>query len=213
MTSKYIVFDGLDGSGKDTQRLMLTEYLIRAGYEDKFITTREPGGVRLSEEIRSLVLSEEAKEYSPLTQFLLMWAAREESIRKKVLPALISGKHVISNRSDSSTWAFQIYGEERQQLRHLFSEIRKEVFSEEVVTPSLYIFFDLPPKVAYERMQKDRDRSATHFDERPIEYHTRVRDGFHSFSRRYRSCIIDANRPADIINEEVKKVVLDEFDR
>ena len=94
--AKYVVFDGMDGSGKGTQIKHLEEKL-----SGRVIFTREPGGTPFAEEIRKLLLSNSlAGKSTALNNFFLFWAAREELQENFVLPALQSGKHVFSDRGD-----------------------------------------------------------------------------------------------------------------
>jgi len=200
--TKYIVFDGMDGSGKGTQMKLLQEK-----FNTNTVFTREPGGAPLAEEIRKIVLDNPlAKNSTALFHFLSFWAAREESIYKLVMPALLSGKHVFSDRGDSSTFAFQLYGEEyKQELFEIFTLVRKLVFSrDDRRDPDQYIIFDLPPKVARERVLQDADRKTNHFDTRDIRYYKRVREGFCAFEHFASVKFIDATQSP----EEVHKVVL-----
>lgn len=183
MQSKYVVFDGMDGSGKGTQIELLKERLARY----PVVFTREPGGPPLAEEIRKIVRDNPlAGESTALFHFLSFWAAREESMHKLVMPTLQSGKHVFSDRGDSSTHAFQLCGEEHMELLSAFVLVRDLVFNERCGRrqPDLYIVFDLPAEVARERALQDAARSQTHFDVRSPDYYKRVRYGFHDFAKR-----------------------------
>ena len=97
MKAKYVVFDGMDGSGKGIQ----IEFLKKA-LGDSVLFTREPGGPPLAEEIRKIVRdSPLAGQSTALFHFLGFWMAREETLHKLVMPALQSGKHVFSDRGES----------------------------------------------------------------------------------------------------------------
>src|SRR3989344_7639591 len=116
---KFIVIDGIDGSGKGTQVKLLKRALGK-----NTIFTHEPGGTPKAEAIRKLLL-ERKKEFStPLADFLLFWAARADHVEKVILPALRAGKNVITDRFDSSTLAFQICAEQAPELKSLFEECR-----------------------------------------------------------------------------------------
>lgn len=200
--TKYVVFDGMDGSGKGTQIKLLQEK-----FSHKVLFTREPGGAPLAEEIRKIVRDNPlAKSSTALFHFLGFWAAREESIHTLVMPALLSGTHVFSDRGDSSTFAFQLYGEEcKQELFETFTLVRKLIFSgNKRRYPDKYIIFDLPPEVARERALQDIDRKVNHFDTRDITYYSRVREGFRAFKCFAPVAFIDATQSP----EEVHKAVL-----
>ncbi|MHB8710352.1 MAG: dTMP kinase [Minisyncoccota bacterium] len=196
--SKYIVFEGMDGSGKGTQIKLLQEKL-----SGPVVFTREPGGTPFAEEIRKIVRDNPlAGKSTALNNFLLFWAAREELQHNLVVPALRSGKHVFSDRSDSSTYAFQICGEEHKELVHLFNLTRKHIFLNRQ-PPDLYIIFDLPAEVARERVMQDANREANHFDVRDLAYYKRVREGFREFAEHMPVEFIDATRSPEAIHRSV----------
>lgn len=217
MRARYLVFDGLDGSGKGAQLSLLEQRLEKIGLKRKVVFTREPGGTEFAELIRNLVLDPLARKSTPFNNMLLFFAAREDLLHKLVIPALRAGHAVISDRGDSSTFAFQLYGEEHRQMLKSFEFLRDEVFGLPELRssgPDLYIFFDLPPEVAYERRKADA-RERTHFDLQPVEYHERVRKGFQEFKRLFRKgrrVIVDANRPIGEVHEETWKIVSEELD-
>lgn len=209
--AKYVVFDGMDGSGKGTQMKLLEEK-----FSNLVVFTREPGGTPFAEEIRKIVRDNPlAGKSTALNNFLLFWAAREELQHNLVVPALRSGKHVFSDRGDSSTYAFQICGEEHEELTHLFNLLRKHVFLERR-KPDLYIIFDLPAEVARERAMQDASREKNHFDVRDLAYYKRVREGFHEFAEHIPVEFIDATRSPEKIHRSVlmtlaKKMVIPEL--
>lgn len=212
--AKYVVFDGMDGSGKGTQMELLKNKL-----GDRVLFTREPGGPPLAEEVRKIIRDNPlAGQSTALFHFLMFWGAREESMHKLVMPALQSGKHVFSDRGDSSTYAFQLYGEEHLELFGLFSLMRKLVFAEYLGRrqPDLYVVFDLPADVARERALKDAARAKTHFDVRDISYYERVREGFRRFAEYMPTVLIDATRTPEEVHRSVmltlaQKMIIPEF--
>ena len=203
MNPKYIVFDGMDGSGKGTQIELLRKKL--EGVVPAVFTV-EPGGTPFADEIRKVVRDNPlAGKSTPLNNFLLFWAAREELQENLVTPALWSGKHVFSDRGDSSTFAFQLFGEEREELFGVFSLMRKLVFDANRGRrqPDFYIVFDLPADVARERVMQDKSRKKTHFDVRDIGYYERVRNGFLRFAEHSPVRFVDATRTPDEIHRSV----------
>lgn len=209
--AKYVVFDGMDGSGKGTQMRLLEEK-----FSNFAVFTREPGGTPFAEEIRKIVRDNPlAGKSTALNNFLLFWAAREELQHNLVDPALRSGKHVFSDRGDSSTYAFQICGEEHKELSHLFNLMRKHVFLGRQ-KPDLYIIFDLPAEEARERAMRDASREKNHFDIRTLAYYKRVREGFREFAEHIPVEFIDATRSPEKIHRSVlmtlaKKMVIPEL--
>ncbi|MBX4216037.1 dTMP kinase [Candidatus Parcubacteria bacterium] len=218
MRARYIVFDGIDGSGKGLQLKMLDKELRRRNLEKSVIFTREPGGTPFAEEIRHILLFNHLiKESTPFNNLLLFFAAREDLMHNLVFRALTKWHAVISDRGDSSTFAFQLYGEGWREMEGTFGFLRDKVFSSPLLPargPDRYVFFDLPPEVAYRRMNDDALRQKNHFDLRDIEYHRRVREGFQDFAKRYprgRPIFIDAEPDPDTVFRETWKVIAEEL--
>lgn len=203
---KYIVFDGMDGSGKGTQIELLKKKL-----DPKCtIFTREPGGTPLAEEIRKTLLENPlARESTPLNDFLLFWAAREDLLNNLVGPSLDAEKNIISDRGDSSTFAFQIFGEEHEELLDVFLSLRSLVFDtgRGRNAPDEYVIFDLPAEVSRDRVMKDTKRKKNCFDERDLSYYERVRKGFKMFAKCVNAKVVfvDANRDPQAIHLDVLK--------
>ena len=103
----FITFEGIDGSGKSTQILLLREYLVKNGL--KVVTLREPGGTELSEHIRAVLLNKKL-EVSDISELLLFQAARADLVHTIVKPSLETGRIVLSDRYYDSTTAYQGYG-------------------------------------------------------------------------------------------------------
>lgn len=134
----FISFEGGDGSGKSTQLNLLANALRGLGHE--VVATREPGGSEGAELIRKLILEGDADRWSPLSEALLMYAARRDHLERTILPALERGAVVISDRFGDSTMAFQgiagAFGEDKVRTLH------KLVVGEH--NPDLTLIFDLP---------------------------------------------------------------------
>jgi dTMP kinase len=204
---KFIVIDGMDGSGKGTQIKMLKERLV----DTPVIFSREPGGSPLGEEIREILLRREGPKSNPISDFFLFFASRGSHIEETVEPARTKGIHVISDRYDSSTYAFQIFGEERQELKALYEAVRSNLDPKKF-HPDLYIFLDLPGEVAYERRKNDNAQAKSKFDILPLEYHERTREGFREFVKKYGPAeLVDANRSPEVIHENMWKIISREF--
>jgi len=194
------VIDGCEGAGKTA----VLKWFAETPFGKKFLITHEPGGTEFADKIRALVLSKEAKEAGAETQFCLMWAARAEHLKKKIIPALAKGVNVISDRFDSSTFAYQIYGQEAKHLEKLFW-LTREVFLRER-KPDLYIFLDVEPEVGLERVA-GRKETKTHFDEQKLDFHKRVHVGFLEFLKHVPHKMIDANQPIESVKADFLKCV------
>ncbi len=199
MRGKFIVFDGGEGAGKSSVLRYVCEQM-----GDKVVQTREPGGTPFAEEIRALILGESGGQADPGTLFLLFWAARNEHVKRLIEPALVAGKHVLCDRYDSSTWAYQICGEGHWRLKQTFWALQKFV-------PHHYVIFDGDPRVLLPRAKRRAvlGEQATHFDDREMEYHDAVRHGFHDFVSRINTdhTIINAEDPQDVVRAKVLDTV------
>ena len=205
MKPEHIIFDGGDGSGKGVQM-----ELLRRARLPNVVFTQEPGGTSCTGRIREILLDKHhASKITPLAEFLLYWAAREIDQQNLVAPMLKSGKHVFSDRCDSSTFAYQLSGEEHEELFDLFVSMRQLVFAESSGRhqPDLYIVFDLPAEVARERALRDTSRTRNHYDERPLEFYQRVREGFRNFAKYYTVTFVDATRTPEEIHRSVLKIL------
>lgn len=204
--AKYVVFDGMDGSGKGTQI-----EILQKKFSD-VVFTLEPGGTPFADEIRKIVRDNPlAGKSTPLNNFLLFWAAREELQHNLVAPSLQAGKHVFSDRGDSSTFAYQIYGEANTDLITPFFEMRKLVFEKAGrQLPNLYVVFDLPAEVAHGRVMAAGVNKRNHFDTRNLAYYERVRNGFWNFQAQVPSVVfIDAEGTPEEVHELVLGVLLE----
>lgn len=195
---KFIVIEGVDGAGKSTQIKKLQEF-----FGERVLVTREPGGSEFGEVIRDLALKHPlAKEASGKTQFCLMWASRADHLDKKIRPAINNGVLVISDRFDSSTFAYNISGQKEVGMEDLFWNIREIVLGD--LKPDLYIFLDLDPKIGMERQNRD-DIKKDHFDERDAEFKNRVRGGYLEFldNKKIPSVVVDASGTIDEVFEKI----------
>lgn len=192
-TGKFIVIDGGEGTGTTTMSKYVAE-------NKQMLWTREPGGSPFAEDIRKLILSDVAKHADAETMFGLFWAARRDHLLQTVAPALMSGKGVVCDRFDSSTWAYQIIAQEQPQLRDLFWKMREHYVAD--LKPDLYIFLDVEPSVGLLRA-RGRGGALTHFDERALSFHTKVREGFLEFARLVDGIVVDAGQPMDAVKNQV----------
>lgn len=210
----FIVIDGMDGSGKSTQLELLKNKLDSTSV----MFTREPGGIAVAERIRSVLLSKDL-DSTMLTDIFLFCAARAAHMEKKVIPALQRGTHVITDRFDSSTFAYQLWAERaREEHEHgerMFQSIRQSFPPTWI--PSAYIFFDLPAEIAFERRAEDAGQEKTRFDLKPLEYYKDIRAGYKAFGEKFSisgPCtngkniqFIDAHRSREVIHEELFSLV------
>lgn len=198
---KFIVIDGMDGSGKSTEvRLLKKELGARAGF-----FTHEPGGTPHAEKIRKILLTHKAGKRDVYTDFFLFWAARAAHVKEAIIPALEKGKLVLTDRFDSSTYAFQVAAEKHPELEAAFWACRKAVLGAHA--PDAYIILDLPAEVSAARRRKDKSKTLTNFDKQSIAYHDRVREGFKKFDPGAHVYIVDANRSIEAVHEDIRRLI------
>jgi|SRR5271168_410182 len=201
---KFIVLEGGEGAGKSTQLKLFKE-----SFGDSVVVTREPGGSPYAEEIRNVILkSSNAKDANAKTHFALFWAARADHIANTILPALKAGKPVISDRFDSSTFAYQIYGQEAKKLEDFFWKTRE--FYMEELKPDLYIYLDVDIEVGLRRKYAD-NQEINHFEERDLAFHRRMKTGFTEFFKHVPYKIIDANQPLEKVKEDLLGIIKNEL--
>ena len=206
----FISFEGIDGAGKSTHIDALAGAFRAAGRTA--VLTREPGGTPLAEKIRALVLHE---PMGPLTEALLMFAARRDHIEQVIAPALARGEVVLCDRFTDATFAYQGGGRsfdwDSLSKLELLAQDRQapeaNLAHKDLLQPNLTIWFDLPPAVAAERLAGARvpDR----FESQPAAFFDAVRAGF---ARRAdeapaRFARIDARQPRDAVGADVRAAV------
>ncbi|MCG0277356.1 MAG: dTMP kinase [Thermanaeromonas sp.] len=200
MKGIFITFEGPDGAGKTTQLNLLADYLRKAGH--RVLSTREPGGTPLAEEIRGLLLSPWVEEIHGLTEVFLYAASRVQHVREKILPALAEGKIVLCDRFTDSTLAYQGYGRgiELDFLRKL------NYLATGGLKPALTLLLDLPPEEGLCRGKKGKEGTARdRLELQDLDFHRRVREGFLELARQEpeRIRVIDARQPVEKVFAEV----------
>ncbi|HAJ13140.1 MAG: dTMP kinase [Hydrogenophaga sp.] len=170
----FITFEGIDGAGKSTHIGALADALRATGRS--VVLTREPGGTPLAEQLRALVLRE---AMDPLSEALLMFAARRDHLLQVIEPALARGDVVLCDRFTDATFAYQGYGRgfDLQVLSALERWVQQTpAVGEGLRQPDLTLWFDLPPAVAAQRLAQAR--TPDRFEAQPLEFFTRVAQGY-----------------------------------
>ena len=168
----FISFEGIDGAGKSTHIDGLANWFIERGHA--VTLTREPGGTPLAEKFRALALHE---NMDPLTEALLMFAARREHLINVIEPALSRGEVVLCDRFTDATFAYQGGGRgfDWKVLQSLEAMVQN-VEATPLRLPDLTIWFDLSPEVAAERLSTARVPDK--FESQPISFFQQVRAGY-----------------------------------
>lgn len=195
---KFITFEGCDGCGKSTQLKMLSDYLTQNGIAHIF--TREPGGGKISEAIRDILLSGKNMEMTDECEALLYAASRVQHLSDRVEPALQEGKLVICDRYVDSSLAYQAYA--RGLGYEFISQINS--FALKNYLPDVTIFIDLTPEAAFAR-KKGADQN-DRLELAGMEFHKRVYAGYEALAKAEPNRIarIDGNKtPQEIFNDVI----------
>ena len=198
MKGLFITFEGIEGCGKSTQAKLLAEYLRNQG--KVVFLTREPGGPKISEQIREILLSTKNNEMLPETEVLLYMASRSQHTGEWIIPALEQGKIVISDRYYDSTLAYQ--GAARRIERKLIDSITK--FATFGLKPDITFLVDLP---AEEGLSRISYKNADRLEKESLEFHRKVRKGFFEIAKieKNRYIIIDGRDSVEKIHKEIVK--------
>lgn len=198
MTGLFITFEGGDGAGKSTQVELLKEWLLAEG--ETVVTTREPGGTDLGQEIRKLLLHGDTP-VDPRAEALLYAADRAHHIATVVKPALARGEIVVQDRYIDSSLAYQGAG------RVLNPEEVKKIseWATEGLWPDLTVLLDIDPMTAQTR-REGRGEAADRIEKEKSEFHTAVREGFLALAKQYpeRTLVCDANLAPEEIAKKVR---------
>lgn len=203
MKGIFITLEGVDGAGKSSHTEWLVEHFKQQGRE--VVLTREPGGTKLGEQLRELLLHEPMTQ---TTEVLLMFAARQESITQVIKPALAAGKVVISDRFTDSTIAYQGGGRGYpiEQIQTLAQWVHGDV------QPDLTLLFDVPLEVARERLTSTRvmDR----FEKEEESFFMNVRQAYLTQAQQdsQRIVVVDSTQSIPAIRQFLSKVVTERLE-
>jgi len=206
----FITFEGGEGAGKTTQINRLAQSLNDAG--QKIVTTREPGGTPEAEKIRDLLVQRDAGHWSPMSEALLLFAARQLHVDRVIQPALDDDKVVICDRFTDSTRAYQGYGHELEADK--IEALKQTVLGD--IEPDLTIILDIEPKAGLLRSGRrlaaealDIKQKEDRFENMDISFHEKLRQGFLNIAKENpdRCKVFDASKDLDKIAQEILKTV------
>ena len=201
MTGKFITIEGTDGAGKSTQIAMLVEFLKNKGIE--CVVTREPGGTKIGEKLREIVLDPENGEMTYVTEAMLYAASRAQHVEEKIIPALKEGKFVICDRFLDSSLVYQGYA------RGLETEMIEKINGYALcgIKPDITLFFDIHPEVGITRKKNMHDLDR--IEQEKADFHQKVYNGYKTLAQKYPERIKSINAEKTI--EEVHKQVVEEI--
>lgn len=195
----FITFEGPEGSGKTTQIRLFAEFLRARGYD--VLTTREPGGTEISDQIRAVLVNLRNTAMHPRTEILLFQAARAQLVEQVIRPALSRGVLVLSDRYADSTLAYQGYGHgyPLEELRRLIA------FATGGLIPDLTFLLDVDPAQGLER--KQREGEWNRLDAYDLGFHQRVRAGYLEMARAepHRWVVVDATQNIEVIQNDIRR--------
>jgi dTMP kinase len=203
MSGTFITFEGPEGAGKTTIIHMVQQKLIQDGYT--IVLTREPGGIRIAEQIREIILNPSNTEMDARTEALLYAAARRQHLVEKVIPELNKGNIVLCDRFIDSSLAYQ--GHARGiGVEDIFAINQ---FAIEQTMPQATLYFDIEPEVGLERINKGRRDEINRLDLESLDFHYKVRDGYLSLLSEFPERIyrIDANQSVEKVCEEAYRQI------
>lgn len=203
----FITFEGIEGSGKSTQLALAAERLRAGGHAVR--TTREPGGTPIAEAIRGILMDAAHTALEPMTEWLLVEAARCQHLAQLVRPALADGVFLLCDRFSDSTEAYQGAGRglDGDMVAALDARVR------EGISPDLTLLYDLDPREGLARARL-RDAGEGRFESAALAFHERVRAGFLAIARREprRVAVVAAAGDAVAVFESTWRILSERFE-
>jgi dTMP kinase len=200
---RFITLEGIEGAGKSTVAQLVAAGLARRGLTARL--TREPGGTPLAERVRQIVLAHGEEPLSPVTETLLMFAARSLHVQGVIAPALARGEWVVCDRFTDATRAYQGSG---RGVNAAFIETLAQAVHPQLV-PDRTLLLDLPVAVGLARARGRSGAGSDRFEAETLEFFERVRNGYRTLARsqpqRFR--VIDATQPLEAIEHSVAGIL------
>ncbi len=194
---RLITLEGSEGVGKSTNLDVVCKFLEEKRI--RFTVTREPGGTEIAERIRELLLSETNEIMDGLTELLLMFAARNQHLTRKILPELDQGLWVVSDRFTDSSYAYQAFG--RSIAIEKVDTLRRLV--QDGFNPDLTLLLDVEPDVSRGRIS---DRELDRIEKENLEFYQRVRAGYLDLAEKLeRIKLIDASKNIESVGSEIRR--------
>jgi len=193
----FITFEGIEASGKTTQINLLYDYLKIIG--KNVIKTREPGGTKIGQKIREILLSKWDEKFPYIAELLLYETDRNIHIQSIVKPSLKAGYTVLSDRYIDSTTAYQHYarGIDYEIVSHL------NTLATDRLKPNLTFLIDIPVEISLKRLSESKDR----IESEDIEFHKKLREGFLKIAENEKDRFVVIDGTMDIM--EIHKIIVD----
>lgn len=200
----FLVLEGIDGSGKSTAIEKLKEYFESKNFD--VIVTREPGGTKIGEEIRKILLDKKNKEMSSITEAILYAASRVQHVEEKIKPALQKGSVVICDRFFLSSLSYQGFG--RNIGFEEVMDINKYAINE--VYPDRIIFFDISPQICAKR---NENKQADRLESEGIKFQQKIYEGYLKAIKKYPKNIstVDASLSEVEVYEKCLEIIKEDL--
>lgn len=198
MTSKFIVFEGGEGSGKSSHVQLTVDFLRQRSHNA--VATHEPGGTAVGQVLRRLILEE---TLATRTELLLFLADRAQHVAEQIQPWLERGNSVVCDRFTGSTLAYQV-GARQLQPENLIQQM--EQFARANLEPDLTIYLDVDPAVGVQRKKTQPGHDLNSFDEFDLEFHQAVRDYFLRYAAEHDHWVVlDASRKLTAVQFDINQ--------
>jgi dTMP kinase len=200
----FITFEGTEGCGKSSQIPPLAEFLRQQGFD--VLTTREPGGTAIGDQIRAILADMENTAMRPRTEMLLFQASRAQHVDEVIVPALAAGRVVLCDRFADSTLAYQGYGHQKalDPIREIIN------YATGGLNPDLTFLLDLSDvQVGLQRRATDGEWNR--LDAMQLAFHQRVREGYYRLveAQPERWVVIDAEQTFEMVQVDLRRVALE----
>ena len=200
-----VTFEGIDGCGKSTQVATLAATLKKKGVPS--IVTREPGGTKIGETIRKILLRPDNAHIAPLTELFLYEADRAQHASEVIKPALEEGIWVICDRYFDATTVYQ--GIAQGQDERLIQQLNREAVLG--CHPDITFLLDCPAEIGLERIAKRNGGNKTRdrFEIKALDFHNRIRYGYLSLASKHqdRYRVIDSTQPEDRVARKIGEII------
>ena len=209
MSGLFITLEGGEGAGKTTIANAVIDKLSTLGIETLY--TREPGGIKIAEKIREVILDRDHTEMDCRTEALLYAAARRQHLVEKVKPAMDEGRIVLCDRFVDSSIVYQGYG------RGIGMDEVREInqFAIEGFIPDLTIFFDIKPEIGLARIAANDSREVNRLDLEGLAFHELVYEGYKKQAKMNpeRIVSVDATKSVETLTDEVCALILSKLNK
>jgi dTMP kinase len=200
----FITFEGIDGCGKSTQIAIFEAMLKERGISH--VITQEPGGTKIGEAIRKILLNVENIQLIPLTELFLYEADRAQHVSEVIKPALKAGKWVVCDRYFDATTVYQgvVLGHQGRLIEQLNLEASLHI------EPDITFLLDCPAEVGLKRIETRRmNNEKDRFERKTLDFHTKIRYGYLALANKYnkRFKIIDSTLSRDRVASKIREVI------